>query len=139
MESNNTATGVRVDALAPAANNMDLWTVYVRSQVRNWIDPFHLAEPEAVDAVARPLADMAAAALSGWTSLFAGPAVRMLYDGNKPQVSQFINERAIDPDSIEIPAEFASPKHAPLPFTQVEEWAITSIGSPVETREPALV
>jgi hypothetical protein len=140
MDTTNTATGVRVDALAPAANNMDLWTVYLRGQVRNWIDPFRIGEPTAVDAVARPIADIAAAAFSGWTSLFAGPAVRLMYETNKPQVNQFVSEQAVDPESVEIPSEFASPTPAPLPFTQVEEWAITSIGAaPVQTREPALV
>jgi hypothetical protein len=138
MDSTNPATGVRVDALAAAANNMDLWTVYLRGQVRNWIDPFHLAQPEAIDAIANPIADIAAAALSGWTSLFAGPATRVLYDTNKQEVNNFLNERAIDADSIEIPAEFAAPRSRPLPLSQIEEWAITSIVSPVE-REPALV
>jgi hypothetical protein len=140
MDSNNPATGVRVDALAPAANNMDLWTVYLRGQVRNWIDPFHLAQPEAVDAIAQPIADVAAAALSGFTSLFAGPTARVLYDTNKQEVSNFLNERAIDLDSIDIdiPADFAASRPRPLPLSQIEEWAITSIISPVE-REPALV
>lgn len=139
MESNNTATGVRVDALAAAANNMDLWTAYLRGQVRNWIDPFHLGQPEAVDAIARPIVDIAAAAISGWTSLLAGPATRVLYDTNKQEVNNFLNERAIDPDSIEIPAEFTARRPAPLPLSQLEEWAITSISAPGEQREPALV
>lgn len=139
MESNNTAAGVRVDALAAAANNMDLWTAYLRGQVRNWIDPFRLGQPEAVDAIARPIADIAAAAISGWTSLLAGPATRVLYDTNKQEVNNFLNERAIDPESIEVPAEFAARPTTPFPLSQIEEWAITSISAPVEHREPVLV
>lgn len=139
MDTSSYLEGARLDALWPAANNTDLWTVYLRGQVRNWLDPFRLADPEAVDVIARPLADMAAAAISGWTALFAGPAVRMLYDGNKPQLNQFVAERAIDQDAIEIPADFASRRAGPAPLSQVEEWAITSIGAhPASTRESVL-
>lgn len=140
MDKNDLGGGTRSDALAPVANNADLWTAYLRGQVRNWIDPFRLADPETVDVIARPLADMAASALASWTGLFAGPAVRVMYDGNKPQLNQFVAERAIDPNSLEIPAELTSRRPAPLPFTQIEEWAISPVGTrPVEAREPALV
>ena len=140
MDTNSHSEGARLDALQPAANNTDLWTVYLRGQLRNWLDPFHLADPEAVDVVARPLADMAAAAISGWTALFAGPGVGLLYEGNKPQVNQFLAERAIDPEAIEIPLDFTSRRAGLAPLTQVEEWAITSIGMQrASTREPALV
>jgi hypothetical protein len=140
MDTNSHIGGARLDALQPAANNTDLWTVYLRGQVRNWLDPFRLADPGAVDVLARPLADMASAAVSSWTALFAGPVVRMLYDGNKPQVNQFVAERAIDPESIDVPADFAARRAAPAPLTQVEEWAITSIGAQrASTREPLLI
>jgi hypothetical protein len=142
MDTNSHIEGARPGALQPAANNTDLWTVYLRGQVRNWVDPFRLADPEAVDVIVRPLADMAAAAVSSWTALFTRPVVRMLYDGNKPQVNQFVAERAIDPESIDIPADFAARRAGPAPLTQVEEWAITSIGIGGHVSappEPALV
>jgi hypothetical protein len=111
----------------PAASNTDLWTTYLRGQVRSWIDPFGLARPETVDVLARPLADMAAAAVSGWMSLVAAPPVRALYDGNKTAVTQFVHQQAIDVDAIEIPPLYAAAKpQYPAP-TQLEEWAITSI------------
>jgi hypothetical protein len=117
-------TAVHVDA---PASNTDLWTVHLRSQVRTWLDPLGLQRPENIDIIARPLADMAAAAMSGWMSLIAGPAVRAMYSGNKAQVTEFIQEQAIDPDAIEIPVEYARPRsHFPAP-TQLEEWAITTI------------
>lgn len=110
----------------PAANNTNLWATYFRAQVRTWLDPFGLAPREQVDAMARPLADMASAAVSGWVSLFAGPAVRLAYEGNKGQVNQFVNEHTADPAAVEIPAQYVSSKRYPAP-TQLEEWGITSI------------
>lgn len=110
----------------PAASNTDLWTTYLRGQMRSWIDPFGLARPETVDVVARPLADMAAAAVSGWMSLVAAPPVRAMFDGNKAPVTQFVHQQAIDVDAIEIPLQYVSTRRYPAP-TQLEEWGIKSI------------
>jgi len=126
MEQNRHSGGERPGALDAAANNTDLWTVYLRAQARSWVDPLGLASPEAVDVVARPLADMTAALMSGWVSLLTGPTVRAMYDGNKQQVTQFVNEQAIDPDAIEIPADYVRPARRPASApTQLEEWAVT--------------
>ena len=65
-------------------------------------------------------------------SIFGGAPVRALYNSNKTQVTQFVHEQAIDPDAIEIPAQYMRPATC-LPTTQLEEWAITT----VRDREPA--
>ena len=127
MEQTRTSGALRPSALDAAANNTDLWISYLQGQVRSWIDPFGIGQPETMDAIARPLADMAAAAMSGWMSLVAGAPVRMMYNGNKADVSRFVNERAIDPESIEIPAEYIVTARRPAPATtQLEEWAVTA-------------
>jgi hypothetical protein len=110
----------------PAANNTELWTTYLRGQMRALIDPMGLARPEAVDIVARPLADMAAAAMSGWISLFASAPVDTLFKANKTQVTEFVQQQAIDADGIEIPPQYASQRRYPAP-TQLEDWGITAI------------
>jgi hypothetical protein len=110
----------------PAASNTDLWTTYLRGQMRSWIDPFGLAKPESVDVLAKPLADMAAAAVSGWMSLVAAPPVRAMYEGNKPAVTQFVQQQAVDVDAVEIPPQYVAPRRYPAP-TQLEEWGIKSI------------
>jgi hypothetical protein len=120
-----------------AASNADLWAVYLRGQARRWIDPFGLAEPRTVDAVARPIADLAAAAITGWLSVFVARPTAALYRQNAPAVSRFVAEQAIDPDAIEIPPQFtvvsARPAALPAP-TQTEHWAFV----PPRPREPAL-
>ena len=127
MEQTRTSGALRPSALDAAANNTDLWTAFLQGQIRSWIDPFNIAQPEAVDTIARPLADMAAAAMSGWMSLVAGAPVRMMYDGNKAEVSRFLNERAIDPESIEIPVDYIVTARRPSPATtQLEEWAVAT-------------
>jgi hypothetical protein len=126
-----------------AANNTDLWTTYLRVQLRSWIDPFGLVQRDQVDVVARPLADMAAAAISGWMSLVAGPPVRSLFDSNKTQVTQFVQQQAIDVDAIEIPPAYAAPRRRYPEPTQLEEWGVTSYrdaaeAAHYEAREPVL-
>jgi hypothetical protein len=121
-----------------AASNADLWTTYLRGQARSWIDPFGIGNREAVDAVARPLADMAAIAISGWFSLFAARPTAALYRQNAPGVSRFVAEQSIDADAIEIPPQFAAPRRAyPAPFetTQIEAWRLT----PPRPREPIAI
>ena len=120
-----------------AARNADLWTTYLRRQARQWVDPLGLANPRAVDVLARPLADMAAIAISGWFSVFAARPTAALYRSNAGDVNRFVAEQAIDPDAIEIPAQFTVVSgHPRPPFapTQTEAWPVVE-----PAREPALV
>lgn len=133
MEPNRHNGGASPSALDAAATNSDLWTVYLRAQTRSWLDPFGLAPAETVDAVARPIADAAAAVMSGWLSLLTAPTVRAMYDGNKAQVTRFLHEQAIDADAIEIPPAYIYPSRRESAPTQTEEWALTT------RREPVLV
>lgn len=134
MEPNRHNGSARPSALDSAAANTDLWTVYLRAQTRSWLDPFGLATPETVDAVARPIAEATAAVMSGWLSLLTAPTIRAMYEANKPAVSQFVHEQAIDADNIEIPPDYTLPPHREPAHTQTEEWALTS-----PRREPVLV
>jgi hypothetical protein len=125
-EQSRQAAGEGRAALDPSATNTELWTAYLRGQMRTLIDPFGLAPGENVDAIARPLADMTAAIVSGWTSLLFGGSVRAMYRANATEVTRFIQEQAIDKDAIEIPVQYAAPR--PLAPTQIEEWAMAPAG-----------
>ncbi len=127
MEQDRHSGGARPGAFDAAANNTDLWTAYLRAGARSWLDPFGLARPQALDTIARPLADAAAAIMSGWMSILVAPTVGAMYDANKSEVSRFVNEQAVDPDSIDIPADYAQPvRRHPTAPTQLEEWAVTT-------------
>jgi hypothetical protein len=120
-----------------AAGNADLWAVYLRGVARRWIDPFGLADARTVDAVARPLADIAASAVSAWLSIFVARPTAALYRQNAPAVSRFVAEQAIDPNAIEVPPQFTVLSEWPAPPpapTQTEEWAFVADRG----REPAL-
>ena len=127
MEQNRRSGGARPGALNAAANNTDLWATYLRAGARSWLDPFGLAGPRAVDTIARPLADAAAAIMSGWMSILVAPTVSAMYDANKPEVNRFVDEQAVDPEAIDIPADYvqAALMYPPDP-TQLEEWAVSA-------------
>jgi hypothetical protein len=150
MEEKRHREGARPGALDAAANNADLWTVYLRAQVRSWLDPFGLAPPQAVDVIARPIADAAAGAVASWMTALAAPTVRAMYEGNRPDVDGFLRERPGEPDGTRVPDDYvcreapdaaeaaahqAAAHEAALEaaHTQTEEWWL------VTRREPALV
>jgi hypothetical protein len=125
-----------------AASNAALWAVYLRRQTRALIDPFRLLDERTADAIARPIADIAAAATTAWFSLFTSAAVGRSYRQNAPSVNAFVAEQAIDAaavaDAVDIPAQFAARRReypAPFETTQIEAWRMT----PPRPREPVSI
>src|SRR5262245_47952324 len=138
MEENNRRDGGQpLTEAGAAASNADLWAVYLRESARRWVDPFGLANPATVETTVRPFADLAASAMSAWLSIFVARPPGALYGKTAPAVNKFVAEQAIDPEAIEIPAQFtvvsSRPSPPPAP-TQTEEWAFI----PPRPREPAL-
>jgi hypothetical protein len=76
-----------MDARDTTANNADLWSHYLRGEWNRFLDPFHLADPAAVDAAARTIADVAAANIATVLSALMALPVARMYESNDAEVT----------------------------------------------------
>ena len=114
-----------MDARDPAANNADLWSAFLREQWFAWLSSLGFTGANTTPTAS--FADAGAAAIAAWLGLTLGPAVAALYAANAAQVTRFLQESAIAPETTNLPPEFV--RHAPRTFH----------GDPAQQRTPALV
>lgn len=114
--------GASMDARDATANNADLWTVYLRQQWRQFVDPFGLADTAVAETAGRVLAEVAAANVSSVLTAIVGPAVARMFEANAVEVTRTLAEEAVP--EVEIPEVFAArAAQRAADLTQREEWA----------------
>ncbi|MDP9237201.1 MAG: hypothetical protein M3P30_07380 [Chloroflexota bacterium] len=121
-----------MDARAATANNSDLWARYLSDQWSAWLDAFGVRRIAGADRITRVIAEAAAAPVAMWlTMLYARPIGR-LYSVNAPDVTRFLEESAIAPEAIEIPARYAVrsalPRYDRYEGNTQREWSMTARG-----------
>ena len=95
-----------MDARETTTNNADLWTRFLADQWRAWLDPLGLFVSREGDP-ARAIAEATAANVASLLTVLVGQPIERLYVANAPEVTRFVQETAIAPESVEIPPQYA--------------------------------
>ncbi len=89
-----------MDARAPLANNIALWSDYFDQQRRAWLRLLGLQEDRTVDDITRTWADILAAAAGRAVTLVVAPRVERLFQRNAPSVTAFIQAAEATRDAV---------------------------------------
>lgn len=95
-----------MDARETTTNNADLWTRFLADQWRAVLDPLGLFVSREGDP-AHAIAEATAANVASLLTLIVGQPIERMYEANAPQVTRFVQEAAIAPESVEIPPQYA--------------------------------
>jgi hypothetical protein len=102
-----------MDARKATANNGDLWARYLRDQWSAWPDPLGVRRMPGADGIARAFAEAAGAGVAMWLTVIYAQPIGRLYSVNEPDVTRFVEELAIAPEVIEIPAQYTERPRVP--------------------------